>query len=122
MSLAGPRRLNTVDSGGGAWVLGPVVGRADAPRLCAELADRLRATTVAGTATAPYTTAPYTVDIRGVAEPDVGTVETLARLQLTARRFGRRLWFRANAHGTGHRLRELVGLAGLEAILPLDLS
>jgi hypothetical protein len=113
MSLAGPRRLNAMDSRGGIWVLGPVVGRADAPRLCVELADRLRATAL---------TAPYTVDVRGVAEPDVGTVETLARLQLTARRFGRRLRFRASADGPGHRLLELVGLAGLGAVLPLDLS
>ena len=37
MSSAGPGRLIAVDSGGGVWVLGPVVGRADAPRLCAEL-------------------------------------------------------------------------------------
>jgi hypothetical protein len=97
------------------WVLGPAVGRADAPRLCTELADRLRGLT--GTITAPYT-----VDICGLAEPDVGTVETLARLQLTARRFGHRLRFRAAADGTGHRLRELVALAGLDAVLPLDLS
>jgi hypothetical protein len=62
------------------------------------------------------------VDIRGLVEPDVGTVETLARLQLTAGRFGRALRFRAGAGGTGRRLRELVALAGLDAVLPLDLS
>jgi hypothetical protein len=54
--------------------------------------------------------------------PDIGTVETLARLQLTARRFGRSLQFRAGAGATGRRLRELVALAGLDAVLPLDLS
>jgi hypothetical protein len=118
MSLAGPRRLNAVDSDPAVWRLGPSIGRADGPRLCAELAERLRAATVRDGRAG----APYTVDVRGLVEPDIGTVETLARLQLTGRRFGRRLRFRVGAGGTGRRLRELVALAGLDAVLPLDLS
>jgi STAS domain len=102
------------------WRLGPSIGRADGPRLCAELAERLRAG--APDPGAPYTGAPYTVDIRGLVGPDLGTVETLARLQLTARRSGQSLRYRAGAGGTGRRLRELVALAGLDAVLPLDLS
>jgi hypothetical protein len=46
-------------------------------------------------------------------------VETLARLQLTARRFGWRLRFLADARLTGPRLRELIVLTGLDAVLPL---
>ena len=93
-----------------AWVLGPTVGRDDGPRLCGQLADRLRDRPA---------TAPYTVDISLVAVPDMGTVEALARLQLTARRLGHRLCFRAD--GNGQRFRELLALTGLEAVLPLDL-
>ena len=111
MSFGRRGRLHTVDSDRGAWVLGPSVGRADGPWLCAELADRLRGTRGAD--------APYTVDITNLVDPDVGTVETLARLQLTARRFGHRLQFRVDLRLAGPRLRDLITLTGLEAVLPL---
>lgn len=54
-------------------------------------------------------------DVAAVAEPDLVTVETLARLQLTARRHGHRLGLR----NAGPRLRALLELTGLTEVLPL---
>ena len=55
-------------------------------------------------------------DLGRVAHPDAVTVEALARLQLEARRLGRRLVFR-DACG---ELRELVAFVGLDRALPCD--
>lgn len=55
-------------------------------------------------------------DVTAVSEPDAGTVEALARMQLTARRHGGRLILR-NACG---KLRDLLGLSGLSDVLPCD--
>jgi ABC-type transporter Mla MlaB component len=53
-------------------------------------------------------------DVAAVTEPDAGTVEALARLQLTAQRLGRRiLLLDASAE-----LRELLDLAGLSDVVP----
>jgi ABC-type transporter Mla MlaB component len=55
-------------------------------------------------------------DVGAVAHPDAGTVEALARMQLTARRHGGRLQLR-RACG---ELRDLLALSGLTDVLPCD--
>lgn len=50
----------------------------------------------------------------GVTEPDVGTVDALARLQLAARRLGRSIRLRQ----ASDELQELLSLAGLSDVLP----
>jgi ABC-type transporter Mla MlaB component len=59
---------------------------------------------------------PVVCDLGRVARPDAVTVEALARLQLVARRLGRRLIFR-DACG---ELLELVAFVGLDRALPCD--
>jgi anti-anti-sigma regulatory factor len=80
------------------------VTRADIPDLCAELADRLRG----------RADSLVICDVAGVHRPDVVTVETLARLRLTARRHGARLV----VAGADPRLRDLLRLVGLDGALP----
>ena|SRR5689334_12833774 len=82
----------------------PAVTRTDIPDLCAELADRLRG----------RSGDLVVCDVAGVAQPDVVTVETLARLRLTARRHGARLV----VTGAGPHLRDLLRLLGLDGALP----
>ncbi len=53
-------------------------------------------------------------DVAALADPDAGTVDALARLQLAARRFGRHLLLH---HACG-RLQELLALLGLDDVLP----
>jgi ABC-type transporter Mla MlaB component len=53
-------------------------------------------------------------DVAMLAEPDVGTIDALARMSLTARRLGRRLRL-VNA---SPQLQELVLLAGLLEVMP----
>lgn len=53
-------------------------------------------------------------DVGMVVDPDAVTVEALCRLQLTARRLGRRVQL-LDAYG---RLRDLLSLTGLSGILP----
>jgi hypothetical protein len=55
-------------------------------------------------------------DVGAVTSPDAGTVEALARMQLTARRLGGRLMLR-NACG---ELRDLLRVSGLSDVLPCD--
>ncbi len=50
----------------------------------------------------------------GVTDPDLATVDALARLQLAARRLGRSIRLR---HAS-RELRELLSLAGLSDVLP----
>jgi hypothetical protein len=59
---------------------------------------------------------PAVCDVGRVAHPDAVTVEALGRLQLEARRLGRRLVFR-DACG---ELRDLVAFVGLDRALPCD--
>jgi ABC-type transporter Mla MlaB component len=54
------------------------------------------------------------LDVSWLADPDCRTVEALARLQLAARRGGRRIVL----HGPCRELRELVALCGLSEVLP----
>ena len=55
-------------------------------------------------------------DLAAVEDPDAGTVEALARMQLTARRHGGRLMLQ---HACGE-LRDLLMLSGLTDVLPCD--
>ena len=57
------------------------------------------------------------VDATGL-EPDALTLDALARLQLAACRCGFRLCLR----GSSPELRELIGFAGLDAVLPDEAS
>ena len=75
---------------------------ADVPLLCA----RLRALLSAGTA-------DIVVDVRTLAA-DAVTIEALARLQLTARRLGRRISLRRPSPD----LDRLVSFVGLADVLP----
>ena len=82
------------------------IDRADIPAFC----ERARA--LIGRSDAD----PVVCDLSRVARPDAATVEALARLQLEARRLGRRLIFR-DACG---ELRDLVAFVGLDRLLPCD--
>ena len=55
------------------------------------------------------------VDVRTIAEPDLRTLEVLARLQLTARRLGATIRL---THAC-ERMRELLAWSGLGELLPL---
>ena len=54
-------------------------------------------------------------DVAALAEPDLGTVDALARLQLTVRRLGGAI----RLIGATERLDELLALTGLREVLPL---
>ena len=54
------------------------------------------------------------VDMRAFAEPDVAVLETLARLQLTARRFGTSIVLQHASPA----LVDLLTFAGLSEVLP----
>ena len=53
-------------------------------------------------------------DVRSVARPDAAAIEALARLQLIARRRGRRIGLR----NASPELRELLALVGLSDVVP----
>ena len=55
-------------------------------------------------------------DVRDVVHPDAGTVDTLARLQLAARRGGGEIRLR----NASRRLLELLALVGLAEVLPIQ--
>jgi ABC-type transporter Mla MlaB component len=55
-------------------------------------------------------------DVAALTRPDAGTVEALARLQLTARRLGRRILLRHPSP----ELRELLELFGLTDVLRVE--
>ena len=57
-------------------------------------------------------------DVSALGEPDLTTVEILARLQLTTRRAGREIWL---IHACDE-LVDLLALAGLSAALPLSVG
>jgi hypothetical protein len=86
------------------FAVAPTVTRADIPAICADLAGRLRG----------RSGGVVVCDVAEVVRPDVVTVEALARLRLTARRYGWALF----VHGAGPGLLELVGLLGLDDVLP----
>ncbi len=82
------------------------IERAEIPAFCARALERIERSEAD----------PVVCDLGAVARPDAVTVEALARLQLEARRLGRRLVFR-DACG---ELRDLVAFAGLDRALPCD--
>jgi ABC-type transporter Mla MlaB component len=55
-------------------------------------------------------------DVAALAHPDAGTVEALARLQLTVRRLGRRVQLRQPSR----ELRDLLDLFGLTDVLRVE--
>jgi hypothetical protein len=75
------------------------IGPDDADRLCA----------CVGATAARDPRDPICYDVQAVESPDVGTVDALARMALTARRHGRRLELR----GAKRNLGELLVFAGL---------
>ena len=85
--------------------VGPAIARADIPRLCERLATLLD----------HCGAAEVTCDVAAVTDPDGVTIEALARLQLTARRRGRRI----RLYGACGELRGLLMLTGLAEVLPL---
>jgi hypothetical protein len=80
------------------------IDRGDIPTLCARV--HLQLATCCG---------PVLCDVSAVTEPDAVTIDALARLQLTARSLGCRLWF---AHACGE-LQELLTIVGLCDALPV---
>ena len=84
------------------FTVGIGLARNDLPGLCANLARLLGGPG-----------GVVTCDVAGVARPDVGTVEALARLRLTARRHGWQL----EISGAGPELAALLGLLGLTDVL-----
>jgi ABC-type transporter Mla MlaB component len=89
-------------------IVGPIT-RADVPDLC----KRARALLEANEADLVL------CDVGALANPDVVAVDVLARLQLTARKLGRRV----RVERAGPELKELIDLVGLAAEVPCgDLS
>jgi len=86
-------------------ISGPIV-RARIPGLC----ERVRAS-VEGSHVDQIV-----CDVGGLVDPDAVAVDALARLQLTARRLGRRIGLR---HACGE-LQELLTLMGLGDVLPIS--
>jgi ABC-type transporter Mla MlaB component len=78
------------------------IGQGDAGGLC----DRVREAVI------PQAGGPVRCDCGGIADPDVATVDALARMALAARRRGSRLELREARKD----LRELLVLAGLEEL------
>jgi ABC-type transporter Mla MlaB component len=82
------------------------IARADIPQLC----ERVRAMLTGADADR------LVCDVGAVLDPDAVTVDALARLQLTARRLGRRMRLR-DASG---ELQGLLALMGLSDVLPVS--
>lgn len=59
---------------------------------------------------------PIVCDVRSLCDPDIGTVDALARLHLTVTRMGGSIVFR----GAGDDLNALVELVGLKEVLRLE--
>jgi ABC-type transporter Mla MlaB component len=87
-------------------VVGGSIGPADVPRLCA----RLRAVLEAAEG------GIVVCDLVAITRADLGTLEVLARLQLTARRCGGRMRLRR----CSPELTALLAFTGLGALVPVD--
>jgi hypothetical protein len=83
-------------------IFGGDIARREIPSLC----ERARRSLECGAG-------PVDCDV-GAMKPDAVTVEALARLQLTARRLGRHVWF----SDASPELLELLRLLGLDEVLP----
>jgi anti-anti-sigma regulatory factor len=100
------RRTGMTDPGVLRLPAGPLT-RAETDRLCGRLAALLRERAADSRA------APATVDTSDVTDPQLDTVEALARLQLTARRLGSRI----RLHGTHTELADLLAWTGVDELL-----
>jgi ABC-type transporter Mla MlaB component len=94
------------DSGACDLVFTGPITRADVPTLCA----RARAVLEAESCD------PVVCDVGALADPDAVAVDALTRLQLSARRVGRRVELR---HACGE-LQDLLVFMGLDDVLPCD--
>ncbi|MGH3665120.1 MAG: STAS domain-containing protein [Egibacteraceae bacterium] len=88
-----------------ALVIHDPIPRADIPLLC----ERVRVLLEGSGAAAVL------CDVGGLDDPDAGTIDALARLQLTARRLGRQIRLRY----ASRELQELLALTGLRDVVPL---
>lgn len=88
-------------------VVGAGIGRADIATLCARLSELA--------ALLPARGAVVVCDVSAVVEPSAVVLDALARLRLTARRLGADI----RVHGAHARLRQLLVLTGLGAVIPL---
>ncbi len=84
-------------------VIGEPITPRDIPALCEAVRARLAAH------------GRVVCDVSTLVDPDLGTVDALARLQLTVKRLGGTIGLR----GASPRLLELLTLAGLVGVLPL---
>jgi ABC-type transporter Mla MlaB component len=96
------------DSGVIVLTISGALARADIPVLC----ERLRALLV----NRDHPAGAVICDVAGIVQTDAVTVDALARLQLTARRFGHRVLLR-NASAD---LQTLLALMGLSGVVPLE--
>lgn len=94
------------EHGAPVFALGGVVVRSQIPALSAHLQALLT----------NDDNAAVICDVGALRRADLAAVEALARLQLTARRGGRRLWLRR----ASPELRALLALTGLAEVLPLE--
>ena len=86
-------------SGVVTWVLGPVAGRDAVADLCALVRDSGAAVVIC--------------DVSRIVDPNVATIDALARLRLTAGRLDCHLWI----SGADDRLVDLLRLCGLSDVL-----
>ena len=84
----------------------PAAGLADPVALCARARDLLEREAAT----------QLVCDVGDVGRPDLGTVEVLARVRLTAARLGCSVWLR---HASGDLI-DLLALVGLRSALPLE--
>ena len=102
-AAAGPTRQEPRKEAAVDLVIGSAITPCDVPGLCERVRDLLaRDRTIV-------------CDVAALVEPDLGTVDALARLQLTVKRLGGTIELR----GATARLEELLALSGLEEVLPL---
>jgi ABC-type transporter Mla MlaB component len=98
-----------LDAAGASGTIVLVVGDSMSPSRVLGLCESLRRLLEGGNE------GPVVCDLGTLVGPDAGTVDTLARLQLTARRLGRQIRLR---HAP-HELQDLLALMGLCEVLPL---
>lgn len=87
-------------------VVGGAEGRCDAASLCDDLVRALNGRRVE----------LVVCDVGALREPDLGSVDALARVQLTAQRLG----CRVRLDGATQGLRELLALVGLREVVPCE--
>lgn len=96
------------------FALGPAITRAAIVDRCADLAALLRQHERGQMPEHERRTSVVVCDVSEVSQPDMVTVEALARLRLTARRHGWTLL----VGGAGPDLRALLHLLGMTEVIP----